>query len=70
MGVGWRDVAAIYPGGSFALSAGRRFHTVDIGDNKGTVHGFAIADVDGDVDIAAARSEAPNVIYFGCREPK
>jgi hypothetical protein len=31
------------------------------------VYGFAIADLDkdGSLDIAAARSEAPNVVYFG-----
>jgi hypothetical protein len=31
------------------------------------VYGFAIADLnrDGTMDIAAARSEAPNVVYFG-----
>jgi hypothetical protein len=33
------------------------------------VYGFAIADLDrdGQVDIAAARSEAVNVVYFGRR---
>jgi hypothetical protein len=31
------------------------------------VYGFAIGDVDmdGQMDIAAGRSEAPNVLYFG-----
>jgi hypothetical protein len=31
------------------------------------VYGFAIADIDRDgvVDIAAARSEAPNAVYYG-----
>lgn len=49
--------------------SGRRFHVVRFGDNKGTVYGFALADLDGDgqIDIAAARSEAPNVVYFGKR---
>lgn len=48
---------------------GRRFHVVHFGDNKGTVYGFALADVDGDgqIDIAAARSDAQNVVYFGRR---
>jgi hypothetical protein len=51
----------------FNDGSGRRFHTIRIGDDKGTVYGFAIADVDRDgiADIAAARSEAPNVLYFG-----
>lgn len=40
--------------------------SVNFGDNKGTVYGFAIADVnrDGLPDIAVARSDAPNAIYF------
>jgi hypothetical protein len=53
----------------FNDGSGRRFHTTRFGDGKGTVYGFAIADVDRDgiADIAAARSEAPNVLYFGRR---
>ena len=40
---------------------------MSFGDAKGTVYGFAIADLDQDgaLDIAAARSEATNVVYFG-----
>jgi len=40
---------------------------VNFGDNKGAVYGFAVADLDGDkqLDIAAARSGAPNMVYFG-----
>jgi hypothetical protein len=51
----------------FNDGSGRTFHATQIGDNKGTVYGFAIADVDRDgvMDIAAARSDAPNVLYFG-----
>ena len=42
---------------------------VTFGDNKGAVYGLAIGDLDGDgsPDIAAARSDAPNVVYFGGR---
>jgi len=44
----------------------RRFSRVALGDDRGAVYGFAAADLDGDgcVDIAAARSEAPNMVYF------
>jgi hypothetical protein len=51
----------------FNDGTGRRFHPVRFGDGRGTVYGFAIADLDRDgvMDIAAARSEAPNVLYFG-----
>jgi hypothetical protein len=48
---------------------GRMFSPVTFGDNKGTAYGIAIGDVDEDgvMDIAVARSEAPNVLYFGRR---
>jgi hypothetical protein len=48
----------------FNDGSGKRFHMIRFGDNKGTVYGFAIADVnrDGLVDIAAARSDAPNIL--------
>ena len=51
----------------FNDGTGRKFHPIHIGDKKGTVYGFAIADLDrdGTMDIAAARSDAPNVVYFG-----
>lgn len=56
----------------FNDSSGRRtdlighYTPVHFGDNKGTVYGFAIADLDRDglPDIAVARSDAPNAIYF------
>ena len=53
----------------FNDGSGRHYTPVHFGDNKGTVYGFAIADLDGDglVDIAAARSDAPNVVYFANR---
>lgn len=45
---------------------GGDFTPIHFGDNKGTVYGFAIADLDRDglPDIAVARSDAPNAIYF------
>jgi hypothetical protein len=51
----------------FNDGSGRRFHAIRVGDSKGTVYGFAVADLDRDgvMDIAAARSDAPNVVYFG-----
>jgi hypothetical protein len=44
---------------------------VHFGDNKGVVYGFAIADLDRDglPDIAVARSDAPNAIYFASPGP-
>ncbi|MBK8233716.1 MAG: VCBS repeat-containing protein [Candidatus Eisenbacteria bacterium] len=46
--------------------SGRHYTPVQFGDAKGTMYGFAIADLDGDgrPDIAAARSDAPNVVYL------
>ncbi|MGH7562045.1 MAG: FG-GAP repeat domain-containing protein [Gemmatimonadales bacterium] len=40
---------------------------VTFGESRGAVYGFAVGDLDGDgyLDIAAARSEAPNMVYFG-----
>ncbi len=45
---------------------GRSFHEVAWNDGKGDVYGMAFADFDGDgwLDIAAARSGAPNGIWF------
>ena len=41
------------------------------GDAKGTAYGFAIGDLDRDgrPDIAMARSDAPNVVYFARQAP-
>ncbi len=52
----------------FNDGSGRRF-TGHFGDDKGTVYGFSIADFDQDgvLDIAAARSEAPNVVCWRSR---
>jgi len=43
-----------------------RFEDVSWGDGQGAVYGVALGDLDGDgwPDIAAARSEAPNAIWF------
>ena len=48
---------------------GRSFQPVTFGDSTGTAYGIAIGDVnkDGVMDIAVARSEGPNVLYFGSR---
>ena len=46
---------------------GRQFTAVPFGDAQGTAYGIAIADFDADgvPDIGIARSDAPNVVYFG-----
>ncbi|WP_082821461.1 FG-GAP-like repeat-containing protein [Gemmatimonas phototrophica] len=46
-----------------------RFHAVPFGDAEGIAYGFAVADLnsDGLLDIVMARSDAPNVLYFGGR---
>jgi hypothetical protein len=43
------------------------FHAVPFGDNEGTAYGFSVGDLDEDgyLDIAMARSEARNMLYFG-----
>jgi hypothetical protein len=47
------------------------FTPVPFGDAEGVAYGFAVGDVDEDglLDIAMARSDAPNVLYFGSRQP-
>ena len=49
----------------FNVGSGR-FTEVPWGDGQGAVYGLALGDMDGDgwPDIAAARSEAPNAIWF------
>jgi hypothetical protein len=46
-----------------------RFHAVPFGDAEGIAYGFAVADLntDGLLDIVMARSDAPNMLYFGGR---
>ncbi|MEZ5319857.1 MAG: VCBS repeat-containing protein [Vicinamibacterales bacterium] len=45
----------------------RTFHAVPFGDAEGAAYGFAVGDLDEDgvLDIAMARSDAPNMLYFG-----
>jgi hypothetical protein len=51
----------------FNDGTGRNFKSISFGDSKGTVYGFAVGDFneDGIPDIAAARSDAPDILYFG-----
>ena len=50
----------------------KSFKQIAFGDSNGTVYGFAIGDFnkDGIPDIAAARSEATNILYFGALKTK
>ena len=52
----------------FNLGGGRapRFRDTPWNDGKGSVYGVAIGDIDGDgwPDIVAARSDAPNAVWF------
>ena len=45
---------------------GLEFEAVPFGDGLGAVYGLAVGDLDGDgkPDLAAGRSDAPNVIYL------
>jgi hypothetical protein len=45
----------------------KAFHAVPFGDDEGTAYGFAVGDLDEDgfLDIAMARSDARNILYFG-----
>jgi FG-GAP-like repeat len=56
----------------FNESDGREvgFREIHWGDGKGTVYEIAIGDLDGDgwPDIAAARSDAPNAVWFSDRK--
>lgn len=58
----------------FNQNAGRalRFTSASWNDGKGAVYGLAIGDLDGDgwPDIAAARSDAPNGVWFNGPAPR
>jgi len=63
------------PGSVFfnrSTAASLRFDPVAWGDGQGAVYGLALGDLDGDSwpDIAAARSDAPNGIWFSSPAPK
>jgi hypothetical protein len=49
---------------------GNQFTQIEFGDGKGSAYGFALGDLNGDgtLDIAHARSGAPNVVYFGQKQ--
>jgi hypothetical protein len=64
------DVGLGYTEGPHAIfyndGSGRRFTQAAFGDRTGAAYGFALGDVNGVtlVDIALARSGAPNVLYL------
>jgi len=51
----------------FNDGTGRNFKPTLFGDSQGAVYGFAVGDFneDGILDIAAARNESTNILYFG-----
>ena len=58
----------------FNMGGGKlpRFEEIPWNDGKGAVYGLAIGDLDGDgwPDIVAARSDAPNAIWFNGPVPR
>lgn len=66
--VGWVEAkGSVY----FNLGQGRSVQEVSWNDGKGVVYGMDFADLDGDgwTDIVAARSNAPNGIWFSTKAP-
>lgn len=61
--VGYRGAHPIV----FFNEGGGVFTPVPFGDSQGDAYGFAVGDMDEDgfLDIGMARSDAPNVLYFG-----
>jgi hypothetical protein len=66
--IGYYD-AGPTPAVFFNDGAGTSFTRVAFGDGKGAVYGIATGDINGDgfPDIATARSDAPNMLYFSGR---
>jgi hypothetical protein len=52
--------------------ASRAFASIDWNDGKGAVYGVALGDLNGDgwLDIVAARSDAPNGIWWSDADRK
>ena len=53
----------------FNTGSGVEFKQVEFGDGKGIVYGMALGDInkDGFLDLAVARTDAPNVLYISQR---
>lgn len=71
-GNGWTDVIIGYVEARPVVvfnEGGGTLNVVPFGDAEGSAYGFAVGDLnqDGLLDIAMARSGAPNMLYFGGR---
>lgn len=66
--VGWVEL----PGSVYFNRGGGQFQEISWNDGKGVVYGLAFADWNGDgwPDIAAARSDAPNGIWFSTAQAR